>query len=130
MNLSEIIYIGCGGFFGAVSRFYLSGATHKVFGKGFPYGTLAVNALGSFGLGLFSLLIIRRQMLGANLSTAVTIGFFGAFTTFSTFSLETFGLLKEGSYYLFAMNILGNLAICLIMVALGFALGVAIDKAL
>ncbi len=127
-RLREILYIGFGGFFGAVSRFYVSGIAYRLFGDGFPYGTLTVNAIGSFLLGFISFLAVHRQLFGQNLRVAVTIGFLGAFTTFSTFSFETFNLLKEGSYYLSIMNILTNLAICLFMVFLGVSFGVLLDR--
>jgi CrcB protein len=127
-RLTEFLYIGCGGFLGAVSRFYVSGVAHRVLKGGFPYGTLIVNATGSFLLGFISFLALHRQILGQNIKLAVTVGFLGAFTTFSTFSYETFNLMKEGSYYLSAVNIITNLMLCLAMVFLGVSVAALIDK--
>jgi CrcB protein len=127
-QLTEFLYIGVGGFFGAVSRFYISGFAHRLFGKGFPYGTLVVNVGGSFLLGLITYLALNRDIMNQNLRFAMTVGFLGAFTTFSTFSYETFNLLKEGSYYLSAVNMVTNLVICLLAVSLGVALAGIIDK--
>ena len=128
-NVTEVLYIGLGGFCGAVSRVYVSGVMHRIFGKGFPYGTLAVNSVGSFLLGLISYLAISRHIMGDNMRMAVTLGFLGAFTTFSTFSYETFDLIKAGNHYLSLVNIITNILICIIMVALGFVAATLIDKA-
>jgi len=127
-NIAEIIYIGCGGFFGAVSRFLVSGYANKLCGKGFPYGTLTVNVAGSFLLGMISFLAISRDMMSDNVRVMITVGFLGAFTTFSTFSYETFNLIKEGSYYLSLMNIVTNILICLAAVALGVLAATLIER--
>lgn len=129
-NITEFLFIGCGGFLGAVSRFYVSSISNRLLGSGFPYGTLVVNSAGSFFLGLISFLAIRRDLFSHNIKLAVTVGFLGAFTTFSTFSYETFNLMKEGDYQLSAVNIVTNLAICLVMVFLGVSAAALVDKVL
>ena len=127
-RISEFFYVGFGGFFGAVGRFYVSGMAHRFFGEGFTYGTLTVNAAGSFFLGIVSFFAVYKNLIRDNIRLAVAVGFLGAFTTFSTFSYETFDLLKKGSYYLSAINILTNLLLCLIMVSLGISEGILADK--
>jgi CrcB protein len=127
-RLSDFFYVGFGGFFGAVGRFYVSGMAHRFFGKGFPYGTLTVNAAGSFFLGVVSFFAVYKNLIGDNIRLAVAVGFLGAFTTFSTFSYETFDLIKRGSYYLSAINMITNLLLCLAMVAMGISAGFLIDK--
>lgn len=129
-RISEFIYIGCGGFLGAVSRFYVSDAAHRIFGSDFPYGTLTVNAVGSLLLGFVSYFAVHRELIGDNLRLAIAIGFLGAFTTFSTFSYDTFSLLKDGSYYLSMINIATNIVLCLSMVFFGFSAGILIEKLL
>lgn len=109
-----IFYIGIFGFIGAISRYLLSGWVYSVMGTRFPYGTLTVNIIGSFLLGFLFKLTTGRVILEADLRTALTVGFIGAFTTFSTFSLETFNLLEEGSWALAALNIAASVIVCLI----------------
>lgn len=121
-----IFYIGIFGFLGAVSRYLLSGWVYGIVGTRFPYGTLAVNIIGSFLLGFLFKLTTGRVILEADLRTALTVGFIGAFTTFSTFSLETFNLLEEGSWTLAALNIVASVIVCLIATWGGISLARAI----
>lgn len=107
-------FIGIFGFIGAISRYLLSGWVYGIVGTRFPYGTLAVNIIGSFLLGFLFKLTTGRVILEADLRTALTVGFIGAFTTFSTFSLETFNLLEEGSWALAALNIAASVIVCLL----------------
>ena len=92
-----ILMIALGGAFGAVARYGLSGWVHSHLDTTFPMGTLAVNILGSFLLGL-SLPLFESLAWSADLRTLVTIGFLGAFTTFSTFSYEAVVLLEGGEW--------------------------------
>ena len=92
-----ILMIALGGAFGAVARYGLSGWVHSLLDTTFPMGTLAVNILGSFLLGL-SLPLFESLAWSADLRTLVTIGFLGAFTTFSTFSYEAVVLLEGGEW--------------------------------
>ncbi|MCU7965905.1 MAG: fluoride efflux transporter CrcB, partial [gamma proteobacterium symbiont of Bathyaustriella thionipta] len=79
----------------------------------FPYGTLSVNVIGSFLIGVVSILLTERLTLGAEVRSFIMIGFLGAFTTFSTFSLETLFLLQEGLLVKAAGNILTNVLFCI-----------------
>ncbi len=90
-------------------RFWLSGFVHRYTGPIFPYGTFAVNLLGSFILGLIIFHFAEKELIGKEFRLFLTVGFCGGFTTFSTFSLETFYLLRDREYMLAGGNILLNL---------------------
>jgi len=118
----QLIYIGLGGAAGSMARYRLSGWVYALFGRVLPWGTFAVNLLGSLLLGLLMELGLRGDLLSPGLRLALTVGFMGGFTTFSTFSYETFRPLEEGSYLQAGLNILLNVLVCLISVAMGIAL--------
>ena len=82
----KILIIGIGGFLGAILRYSISGWIHKLFGSGMPYGTLAVNILGSFILGFFLFYSEDRQSFSPLWRSFIAVGIMGALTTFSTFS--------------------------------------------
>ena len=92
----QILAIAGGGALGAVARFGVSTSVYRWLGRDFPWGTLAVNGLGSFAMGLLFVLLLERALLAPELRAAVLIGFLGSFTTFSTFSLETLTLVEQG----------------------------------
>ncbi len=115
----NILYIGIGGFFGAVSRFAVSKATMNFFGNLIPYGTVAVNVLGSFLLGLLFTLSVIKMSDGSTFRAFVCIGFLGSFTTFSTFSVEAVNLLEEKSYLFFCIYIAANVILSLIAAFIG-----------
>ena len=126
MTMTLLFYIGFFGFLGAISRYLISGWVYSVMGTRFPYGTLIVNVVGSLLLGFLFKLTNDRIILEADLRTAINVGFLGAFTTFSTFSLETLRLLEEGSWSMAALNIVANVVICLIAAWGGVVLARAI----
>jgi len=104
--MGNLLYIGVGGFMGAIARFWLSGRVQDLSGSiGFPYGTLAINLVGCFLLGILSYLIDVRGMFTPEVRSLLIIGLLGAFTTFSTFSLETFNLLTAGETFRALLNI-------------------------
>lgn len=111
--MQRIFYVGIGGFIGASLRYVISGYSSKLFGTGFPYGTLIVNVLGGFLIGLIMELSIAPSIISPNLKLFLTTGIMGGLTTFSTFSYETVTLLSNGSYILFCFNILLNLSLSL-----------------
>ncbi|BCR05886.1 putative fluoride ion transporter CrcB [Desulfuromonas versatilis] len=118
----QLIYIGLFGALGCLGRYYLSGWAYALAGRGLPYGTLAVNLLGSFLLGLVMEGSLRSSLLGSELRMGITVGFMGGFTTFSTFSYETFRLLEEGSLLQAGANVLLNVLLCLAFAGLGIYL--------
>lgn len=117
-----ISLIGIAGFFGAIARYLVSGWTYKLFSTTLPYGTLLVNVIGSFFLGLIMEFSLRSTIISDEMRIAFTIGFLGAFTTFSTFSFETYKLLEDGSFFLAISNIALNLFLCLFAVWFGIIL--------
>lgn len=117
--MSNLLYIGIGGFFGAIARWGLSGLTHKLIDSTFPWGTLAVNVLGCLAIGALMFLVEDRRMLTPQIRLLVITGFLGAFTTFSTFGYETMRLFESGPGPALA-NIGANCVIGLAAVWLGW----------
>ncbi|NQZ53871.1 MAG: fluoride efflux transporter CrcB [Piscirickettsiaceae bacterium] len=121
--MQQLLAIAGGGAIGAVLRFGMSSNIYRVFGREFPYGTLAVNVLGSLLIGLFFILIVERSVLSAEWRPVIIIGFLGAFTTFSTFSIETLLLLESGELSRAALNVFLSVALCLGATWLGLVIG-------
>ncbi|WP_456455660.1 fluoride efflux transporter CrcB [Thermovibrio sp.] len=115
--MSSLVFIGLGGFFGAIARFLISGWVQRFFSFTFPVGTLAVNVLGSFLIGFLFLLF--EDFISPNLKGALITGFLGALTTFSTFSYETTTLIMEGALFRAVLNVLLNVLLCLTATYLG-----------
>ncbi len=114
----QLIVIALGGAFGAVMRFLVSTGFYLLLGRDFPYGTLAVNLIGSLLMGLFSVWIIKTP----EWKLAILVGFLGSFTTFSTFSLDTLYLIESEAYFKALLNILSNVILCIFAVWLGMVL--------
>lgn len=118
--MQNLFIIGVGGFFGATLRYLLSGYVQGMSGSiEFPYGTLAVNVLGSFLIGLLTQLVETQGVFEPETRAFVFMGLLGALTTFSTFSIETTNLLMDGENLLAALNVGANLGLCLLAVWLG-----------
>lgn len=121
--MNQLVIIAIGGAFGAIVRFLVSTGIYQWLGRGFPYGTLIVNVVGSFLMGLLAeALISQRVTISLDYRAAVLVGFMGAFTTFSTFSLETFYLLEQGQLSKAGLNVAISVGSCLIAVWLGLVL--------
>ena len=118
----ELLWVGLGGFLGAISRFVLSNWVQDQHGGAFPAGTLAVNSLGCLALG-FLMASLDRGWLGPQARYLLGVGVLGALTTFSTFSWDTLDLIRSGSTGLALVNVLGNVVIGLAAVSVGFWLG-------
>ena len=116
-----LVFVGGG--IGAAARYGLQGVVYRVASSTFPYGTLAVNVLGSFVIGFLMTFFEERFIVNPSLRVFLTIGFLGGFTTFSSFSYETMALLRDGSYGLGFLNILTSLGACLLATWLGMTLG-------
>jgi CrcB protein len=122
--MNQLIVVALGGACGAVVRFLVSSGLYQWLGRDFPYGTLVVNVVGSFLMGLLTeALILQRISIGMEYRAAILVGFIGAFTTFSTFSLETFYLLEQGSVGKAGLNIAVSVCGCLLAVWLGLLCG-------
>lgn len=119
----QTISIALGGALGALLRFWASTAVYAWLGRQFPWGTLAVNVMGSFLMGLLAMLLLERLVSGPELRAFVLIGFLGAFTTFSTFSMETFNLLEQGDTATAMLNIAVSVVACLTATLAGVWLG-------
>ena len=120
--MKQMVAVAFGGALGAVLRWLMASAVQKMAGGAFPWGTFAVNALGSFLLGFLFVWLIERSTASELLRLALTIGFLGAFTTFSTYSLESIRLLQEGAFALALGNIMGQVVVCLLLTWLGVQL--------
>ena len=104
---------------GCLLRYGLSGWVQGALGRGFPHGTLAVNVLGAFLIGLLMELSLRSTLVPAGLRTGLAIGFLGGLTTFSTFSYETFRLLEDGELLRAGANVLVSVVTCVLLTWLG-----------
>jgi CrcB protein len=121
MNLS-LAAIALGGAAGALARFWVSNGLYGWLGRDFPHGTLFINVSGSFLMGFLTVLMVQRFALAAEYRAAVLVGFLGAYTTFSTFSLETLALFEEESLLKAALNVLLSVVLCLAAVWVGTVL--------
>jgi CrcB protein len=122
--MRTVVAVGVAGFAGAVARYGIEGFVSERAGGAFPWGTLIVNISGSFVLGvLFAVLIEGRVLTPGWLRTSLTVGLVGAYTTFSTFTLETVRLIEERSYLLAATNAQGSLLVGLLAAYAGIVVG-------
>ena len=117
------VLVFVGGGIGATARYGLQGVVYRVSGAEFPYGTLVVNVLGSFLIGVLMTSFEERFMVNPSLRVLLTIGILGGFTTFSSFSFETMALLRDGSYGLGLMNVAFSVVICLGATWVGMIIG-------
>ena len=116
------LWVALGGALGSVGRFWLNGLVTGRTGDGFPWGTLLINVLGSFAIGIFAATVPATQDTARKFLMA---GICGGFTTFSAFSLQTLELAQRGEWLRAGGNILGSVALCLIAVWLGWMMGEA-----
>lgn len=109
--MPRLLLIGLGGFAGTLARYWLSGVVARRYGETFPYGTFAVNALGCLLAGFLFYLMYDRFLTSPTSRSVILIGLLGGFTTFSSFGLQTFTLLREGEFVLALLNIaISNIA--------------------
>lgn len=120
MQLSILLAVGAGGFFGAILRFLMSGWVQKFSPVLFPVGTLSVNVIGSFVIGFAALYF--ESVVAPHQKAVVITGMLGALTTFSTFSLETVTMLQGGLWGRAAANVTLNAFLCVAATLLGMML--------
>lgn len=120
--MNTYLAIAFGGAFGAVSRFWLHSAVQRLNGSNFPLGTFAVNLLGSFLIGVFFVVLAERAQLSEPWRPLIVVGFLGAMTTFSTFSLDALLLFEQGHYNTALFYILSSVVLCLLAAFAGMQL--------
>ncbi len=125
-EVMSFILIGLGGFAGAITRYLVDGFVSDRTGGGFPWGTLVINLSGSFVLGLLFALTAERAVLPAEIRGPLMIGFLGAYTTFSTFMLESWRLVETGAWVPALANLGGSVLLGLVAVVAGLTLGRAL----
>ena len=113
-----VLWIGIGGFVGALLRYWISGLV-QAGAVTFPLGTLAVNFLGSFLLAMVMFLSEFKGYFNEETRIFLSIGLLGSFTTMSTFSYESFKLLEQQEHLLFSVNVIGSVALTLMAIYLG-----------
>ena len=114
--------VAFGGALGAMTRLFVYNVFQRTGSSAFPWATLTVNVLGSFLIGIAFILITERMALGPYWRGVVTIGFLGAFTTFSTFSMDVIGLLEQGSLSQAFLYVLSSVLVCIIAAWFGLSL--------
>lgn len=110
--MSQTLAIASGGAVGALLRFWISGWVYGVLGRGFPWGTLAVNVAGSLAMGIGYVWLVERSGLGPEWRAFLLVGLLGAFTTFSTFSIETLNLIEGGDMAKALVNAVVSVLVC------------------
>lgn len=114
LGLQNYLIVGLGGFLGAIARFWVAEYVAQRMGTRFPYGTFLINCSGSFAIGLVVTLLDHYTHWAPNWRYLLPIGFIGAYTTFSTFELETLQSMQDGRFMIAAANVAFS-------VVLGFA---------
>lgn len=117
--MTIILYIALFGALGCLARYFVSGWVYELIGRTLPYGTLAVNVIGAFLIGLVMEFSLRSTAVSPEMRVGLTIGFLGGFTTFSTFSYETFRLLESAQLPEAMANVLLSVTACLAFTFLG-----------
>jgi CrcB protein len=121
--LSQLLAIGLGGAAGSLARYGLSTWVHGFAGRGFPWGTLTVNVLGCAAMGALFVLLTERFADTSVLRAGLLIGVLGGFTTFSSFSIETFNLIEQGEHAKALLNAAASLLLCVGATWIGVIIG-------
>jgi len=120
--MKYLLFVALGGASGALSRHWLANWVHGLWEGRLPLGTLLVNGLGSFAMGVVYVLLMEKALLHSDWRGVLMVGFLGAFTTFSTYSLETIRLLETGHTLTAIVYMFGSAVICVAAVALAMGL--------
>lgn len=121
--MARFLWICLGGAAGTGARYLLSGWLLRAAGPGFPWGTLAVNVLGSFLLGVIMQVALATDLLSPTLRLTLTTGVMGGFTTYSTFNYETLQYLQQNDWLMGSLNLAVTVVVCLAAGSLGFVAG-------
>lgn len=126
MAWTETLAVGVGGCLGAIARHAIAGWVQRAYGGDLPAGTLAVNLLGCLALGFMAAIAEGAQGLSETARLTILVGLLGSFTTFSTFSGESLGLIRDGRWGAAMAYAAGSVALGVLAVALGRASGRAL----
>ncbi|HLH29179.1 MAG TPA: fluoride efflux transporter CrcB [Acidimicrobiales bacterium] len=119
----RVVWVGVGGFFGAVSRYWVDGWVSRLTGGGFPWGTFVVNMTGCFVVGVLTTVLTERLLPHPTLRIALTVGFVGAYTTFSTFAYESLRQLQDGALGMALANVGASVVLGVAAAWLGVVVG-------
>jgi len=130
MSPVVVLWVALGSALGGVARYWCSGVVARHFGETFPWGTLTVNVVGSFLIGFIATVsgTDGRFLIPAEARQFMMVGILGGFTTFSSFSLQTLTLARDGEWLLVGANVVGSVVLCLIMVWIGHMLAMVINR--
>lgn len=117
--LRTILLVGMGGFLGSVSRFLVGQGLHRFFNTVFPIGTMTVNIVGSFIIGVVYSLAERNNLVSPEMRMFLAVGFCGGFTTFSSFAFDNLSLLKDSGFLYLSIYVGGSVFLGLLAVYLG-----------
>lgn len=124
--MEKFLLISAGAILGANARYWIADWASQKIGTGFPYGTLIINFTGSLLLGFFLTLATEKLMIDPRWRLMVSVGFLGAYTTFSTYTFESFNLISKGQWLPGLINLIGSSILGLIAVGIGVYLGKSI----
>ena len=130
MSLAIAAWVALGSALGGVARYWFSGIIARHFGETFPLGTLIVNISGSLLIGFIGTVSgpDGRFIISAEARQFMMVGILGGYTTFSSFSLQTLALARDGEWLLAGANIVGSVVLCLIAVWAGHMLASVINR--
>ena len=128
--MAMYLAVALGGALGTIGRYFVSGLVANAFGETFPWGTLIINITGSFIIGFFGTLTAPegRFLVAPDMRIFVMVGFCGGFTTFSSFSIQTLALARDGEWLWASFNIVGSVVLCLLSVWLGHIGAAALNR--
>jgi CrcB protein len=121
-----VLLLAGAGALGSLSRYGLGGLIQRLAGAGFPYGTLVINVLGCLAIGFIMQIGLNTNVMSATTRVTITVGFLGAFTTFSSFSYETVKLLESGEWSSAILNMGSNLGLGILATTFGILIGRAV----
>ncbi len=130
MPLRLYLAVAVGGALGSAARFFVSGVVANSFGETFPWGTLIVNVSGSFVIGFFATLTgpDGRLLVSGTVRQFMMVGICGGYTTFSSFSIQTLNLMRDGEWFGVGANVFASVILCLLSVWIGAVAAAALNQ--